>query len=203
MTEKTMMSGAQDRERDQGDTRPQPDQRQVQDQEHHVADVHAGDDRPDELGVLLEEHRAGLQAVHHQTAQQHGHGRRRSAARTTKRGTNPAAGRWRCWPPRARPPPRWPPCRSARDAWRHASRRRRRRRSSPTGAHPGRSPRKKPTTVERSMAPVQRLMSAHVGIQVRILASRRWLRPTLLDVDHDLADGKEPDDDADEVDRRP
>jgi hypothetical protein len=31
---------------------PHADQRQVEDQQHHVADIHAGDDAPEQLRVL-------------------------------------------------------------------------------------------------------------------------------------------------------
>ena len=58
-----------------------PDQRQVEDQQHHVAHVHAGDHRPHELRLLLEQQRPGLQAVDHQPAQHH---RERGRGRNAK-----------------------------------------------------------------------------------------------------------------------
>jgi hypothetical protein len=49
---------------------PDPDQRQVEDQQDHVADVEARDQAPHQLGLRLKEERAGLDAVVLECAQQ-------------------------------------------------------------------------------------------------------------------------------------
>src|SRR5262249_32615350 len=69
----------------------QSDEREVQHQKDDVADVHAGDDCPYELRMLLEEHRTWLQAVHHQTAQEHRQGRTRWQSEGKQRNKSSAA----------------------------------------------------------------------------------------------------------------
>ena len=52
------------------------DHRQVHHQQYDVADVHAGDDRPDDLRVFLEQQRARIEPVDHQSAEQDAAGAR-------------------------------------------------------------------------------------------------------------------------------
>ena len=59
-----------------------PGERQVQHQQHHVADVEAGDERPDEVGTRREQQRARLQAV---LLKRREHHRRRRGRRKTER----------------------------------------------------------------------------------------------------------------------
>ena len=57
------------------DPDPHPDQRQVQDQEHEVADPHRGDNSPEELGLFGHDGRPGLNALDDHRADHEGHGR--------------------------------------------------------------------------------------------------------------------------------
>ena len=118
----------QDVKGDFDDLGPHPDQRQIEDQQHHIADIHAGDDRPDEIRILDEEQRPGLEAVHHQPPQQHRHRRRRGKPEGEKRhepgGGGGVVRRFRGADPLDRPMAEF-----LEDAWRTVSRHRRRQRS--------------------------------------------------------------------------
>ncbi len=54
---------------------PQADQRQVEDEQHHVADVHRGDHPPEDLRVLRDQKGARLHALDHQRGEDHGNRR--------------------------------------------------------------------------------------------------------------------------------
>src|SRR5262249_13204508 len=56
--------------RDAQKLHPQPDQRQVQQQQQHISHVHAGDDAPEQIGPLSDEQRTRLDAVNDQGAEQ-------------------------------------------------------------------------------------------------------------------------------------
>ena len=94
---------------------PQRRQRQVEHQQHHVADEQAGEQRPDQRRAVLEQQRAGLEAVVLE-------GRRASPPRSRWSGCRgraaaPACRRpRRCWPPRDRRRPRWRRGRTPRGA---------------------------------------------------------------------------------------
>ena len=174
-----------------------PDQGQVQDQEHHVPDIHAGDDGPDQLRLLRPETRPGLQAVHHEGAQQHGQRRSGRNAEGQERDELSCWSR-RCWPTPAPPPLPWPLARTARGAWRSASPRRRPRRWTRAGPQPGSSPRKKPTA-----GPADH---ADPGVPDILPGRQPVLDPGVvdvgdlpLDVHEELAEGEEADDHGDEV----
>ena len=66
----------QQRPRDHQHLHPQADQRQVQDQQQDVADVHAGDQAPHQRALRLEQQRARLDAVVLERRQQDRRGRR-------------------------------------------------------------------------------------------------------------------------------
>ena len=60
----------------------QADQRQIQRQQHQVADVHRGDEAPEHLRVIVHQRRPGRNAVQHQCGDQHrGHRAGRNAER--------------------------------------------------------------------------------------------------------------------------
>lgn len=65
--------GIHDGLRHLGNFSPQPCQRQVEDEEHHIPDVHAGDDAPDEIGIALEQGGTGRQSVHDEGSEQNRH----------------------------------------------------------------------------------------------------------------------------------
>ena len=74
------------------DVDEQADQRQIQDQQHDVADVHAGDQPPEHVGMLADQLRTGLDAVNLQRGQQDGRrGNRRDAEHQQR--NHRAAGR--------------------------------------------------------------------------------------------------------------
>src|SRR3990172_8609232 len=52
---------------------PEGDQREIQNQQHDVADVHRGDESPKDIRMLIDQQRAGLNAVNRQGAQKHRH----------------------------------------------------------------------------------------------------------------------------------
>src|SRR5215207_50294 len=60
----------------------QADERKIENEQHDVADIHAGDDCPDQLRVGVEELRPRLQPVHHEDEQEQG---RRGRARNAER----------------------------------------------------------------------------------------------------------------------
>ena len=72
----------QRRPRDGEQPHPQADQRQVEDEQHHVADVEARDQPPHEPRLVLEEERSGLESVLLKRGQQN---RRRGGRRQAER----------------------------------------------------------------------------------------------------------------------
>jgi hypothetical protein len=54
------------------DAHENPDQRQVEDEQHHVADVEGGDQPPDDVGPLDEKERPGLDVERGEREEQDG-----------------------------------------------------------------------------------------------------------------------------------
>ncbi len=71
------------------DLDPDADQGQIEDQEDDVADVEAGDHPPGDIGVLLEEKRAGDEPVHHEGPHDHRDGGRGRDAQGEQRDEGP------------------------------------------------------------------------------------------------------------------
>ena len=89
---KTRMPRIEIGARDQEEPHPDAGQRQVQDKQHEVADIERGDQPPDELGVAVEQERAGLQVVVLERREQHGGGRRRRQAEREQRHQHAGGG---------------------------------------------------------------------------------------------------------------
>ena len=75
-------AGKEQRRRHAHHPRPHAHERQVQHQQHHVADVEAGDEGPHQIGLRLKQQRARLEAVLLERRQQH---RRRGGRRQAQR----------------------------------------------------------------------------------------------------------------------
>ena len=75
---RTMIMGAMKAYGHLQELRPHADEGQVQDQQHDVADVHGGDDAPEDVRVLLEQERPRRDAVDQQGREDH---RRRGVSR--------------------------------------------------------------------------------------------------------------------------
>ncbi len=116
--------GKQDVNGDAQDLREHRHERQVQQQQHDIADIHAGDQSPEHVGRFLHHQRTGPHAPQDQRRE---HDRRGAAARNAQRQQAERARRRnrRCWRPPA--PPRLPArrCRTFPDASRPPSRCRR------------------------------------------------------------------------------
>src|SRR5207247_8476604 len=70
----------------------QTDQRQVQNQQHHVADIHAGDQSPEHFRVVGEQQRPRRDPVNGERRQQDGGGRDRRNAEREQRDHGGAGG---------------------------------------------------------------------------------------------------------------
>ena len=74
--------------------------RQHHNQSCNIAEIHGGNQAPDEIFLLLEEQRPGLQAPYQQAAEQHGGSRRSGDTqcqhRQQRRRTGCVRGRFRC-----------------------------------------------------------------------------------------------------------
>ncbi len=83
-----------------------------------VAEIHRGDEPPHEVLLLDEQQRAGLQAPHHQPAEQHrggaGAGNAERQHRQQRRGAGGMGGSLRCQHPSILPVPKLAPSREKR-----------------------------------------------------------------------------------------
>ena len=78
-------AGIEPRLRDREQPHPQADQRQVEHQQHHVGDEQARDQPPDQIGLLGEQQRPGIEAVLLEAGEHHGGGGRGRQAERQQR----------------------------------------------------------------------------------------------------------------------
>ena len=69
----------------------QADQRQVEREQHHIADIHRRDETPEHLGMIVDQRRAGRDAVDQQRG--HQHGGHRSGRQSERQHRHERAGR--------------------------------------------------------------------------------------------------------------